>query len=455
MSPIPPARWPGPYPSGMSTLTTHPTTDPIAHALEHLGEGPLTHDGLRTHIDPLFSRVLQRDELYLANHSLGRPLDRMADDIREALDAWYRDMDGAWGLWMDRVGHYRALMAKLTGAARPDAIIPKTSAGQALRTALGSLPTTRPRILATTGEFDSIEIILKAWRDRGRAEVTFVPPGADGLFHAHDLIAELTPDIDAVVVSQVIYANGQIIEGLPALIEAAHAHGAIVIVDTYHSAGAMPVGFDDLGADFAIGGNYKYTRGGAGAAWLAVHPRHLRDGAHPASVDGLFPMDTGWFAKADPFDWSRPEEPRFAPGGDGWVESTPPVLAFIQAIAGLELTVGLGVERLRAYNLTQQDRLIAALRAQGVEPRVLPAHGAFVLVPTDDLKGSIAALKSRGLNVDGRPDPAQARGDTKRGQVRLCPDILTRNDELDRAARVVGEVWGGRRAMGSGQEAMG
>jgi kynureninase len=425
----------------MTTLTTPPTTDPIAAALANLGAGPLTHDGLRAHIDPLFSRVLKREEIYLANHSLGRPLDRMAEDIRAALDAWYADMDGAWGLWMERLGQYRSLMARLIGCGRADVIIPKTSAGQALRTALGSLPTTKPRVLTTTGEFDSIEIVLKAWRDRGRAEVEFVPPGEGGLFRVDDLIAKLSPEIDAVVVSQVSYANGQVVEDLPRLVEAAHAQGAVVIIDTYHAAGAMPVGFDELGADFAIGGNYKYTRGGAGAAWLAVHPRHLRKKAHPASVDGLFPLDTGWFAKADPFDWSRPEEPLFAAGGDGWVESTPPVLAFIQAIAGLELTVGLGVERLRAYNLSQQETLVAALRAHGVEPRVLPAHGAFVLVPTEDLKGSIAALKARGVNADGRPDPALARGDTKRGQVRLCPDILTRDEEIERAAGVVGEVW--------------
>ena len=56
---------------------------------------------LRQEIFPRFSRVLARDEIYLANHSLGRPPDRMAEDVRAALDAWYRDMDGAWKLWLD------------------------------------------------------------------------------------------------------------------------------------------------------------------------------------------------------------------------------------------------------------------------------------------------------------------------------------------------------------------
>jgi kynureninase len=73
----------------------------IHDAVAALGPGPLTEDGLREHIAPLFSRALAgdkaRDEIYLANHSLGRPLDRTADDIAGALDLWYSGMDGAWG----------------------------------------------------------------------------------------------------------------------------------------------------------------------------------------------------------------------------------------------------------------------------------------------------------------------------------------------------------------------
>ena len=48
----------------------------IASAVSALGPGPLTEEGLVRHIHPLFSRVLQRQEIYLSNHSLGRPLDR-------------------------------------------------------------------------------------------------------------------------------------------------------------------------------------------------------------------------------------------------------------------------------------------------------------------------------------------------------------------------------------------
>ncbi len=76
------------------------TVETIHAAVGRLGPGPLTEAGLVEHIHPLFSRALGRNarngEIYLANHSLGRPLDASADDVREAMDLWYTDMEGAW-----------------------------------------------------------------------------------------------------------------------------------------------------------------------------------------------------------------------------------------------------------------------------------------------------------------------------------------------------------------------
>src|SRR5204862_5981667 len=95
-------------------------------------------DWLRANVWPRFTRALARKEIYLANHSLGRPPDRMADDVRAALDAWYRDMDGAWKLWMESREQFRSLVSRIVGAATPDCIVPKTSAGQGLRAVLNS-----------------------------------------------------------------------------------------------------------------------------------------------------------------------------------------------------------------------------------------------------------------------------------------------------------------------------
>ena len=67
----------------------------IHNAVEAMGDGPLREDAIQRHIAPLFSRVLASDRIYLANHSLGRPLDTMADDVAEATSLWYSHLGDA------------------------------------------------------------------------------------------------------------------------------------------------------------------------------------------------------------------------------------------------------------------------------------------------------------------------------------------------------------------------
>ena len=59
--------------------------DAIADAAAALGAPPWDDERIRTLVAPLFSRhrAAYAGRAYLANHSLGRPLDATADDVRE------------------------------------------------------------------------------------------------------------------------------------------------------------------------------------------------------------------------------------------------------------------------------------------------------------------------------------------------------------------------------------
>ena len=144
-------------------------------AVAVLGPGPLTEAGVRAHLAPLFARVLeaQRGRIHLANHSLGRPLDVTDDDVREALAAWYTRMGDAWDSWSLEIAAYRARLAALLGAPRLDCIVPKGSAGQGLRAVLNTQDGT-PRVVATRGEFDSLDVILREYARRGRITLALV-----------------------------------------------------------------------------------------------------------------------------------------------------------------------------------------------------------------------------------------------------------------------------------------
>ena len=402
----------------------------IDDQVARLGGGPLTEAGLREHIWPLFSRSLARgDQVYLANHSLGRPLDQTEDDVREGLNLWYGRMDDAWdeGGWLDEMDRFRANVAKLIGLRDPTAVVPKTSAGQGIRAVLNTFSFDRPiKVTATRAEFDSVDFILKSYIEKGRVEVSWIDPTRvdQGVpqFEEEEILNKISDGADLVVLSQIVFSTGQLMPGLNAAISRAHELGALVVVDAYHSAGVITLGMEEMGADFMIGGSYKYIRGGPGACWLAIHPRNLT----------LQTLDTGWFAKLDPFGYSRTDRPVRSAGGDGWLESTPPVLTYYQARAGLEFTLALGVERLREFSLMQQAHLRAEFSSYGVtcfHPEDPREFGAFTLVQKPDAAQVSRSLKVLGVNTD-------ARGNS----VRFGPDVLNSLDELSRAANLVAKI---------------
>jgi kynureninase len=411
-----------------------PVSGAVAEAAFALATGPWTDDRVARHLAPLFSRhrAALAGRVYLANHSLGRPLDATADDVEDGMSAWYEAMGDAWDAWEAEEQAHRRRLAALLGAARPDAVVPKTSAGQGLRAVLGTFDRP-PRVVSTHGEFDSLDVILREWARRGRLELSRVAPrapqdGASALprYVVDDVIAAVTSGTDLVVVSEVMFQTGERVADIARLCAHAHACGAKVLVDVYHSLAVLPVDVAATDVDFAVGGSYKYLRGGPGACFLYVAPRWLDA--------GLRTLDTGWFAKDRRFDYQRPDPPAFAGGGDGWLESTPPVLAAFQARAGQELVLALGVAALREDSLARQRRLVDALASQGV--RAVGGdedRGAFVVVPIDGPDGTARcvaeALAQRGVIVD-------ARG----AWLRLCPDPLTSAPDLARAASALGAV---------------
>ena len=385
-----------------------------------LGAAGLNEALIAQSIRPLFSRALAPGRpIYLANHSLGRPPDRAAEDVQRALDAWYRDMGEAWDEWLAARERFRALTAQLLGVPEAGSIVPKTSAGQGLRAVLNALEPGM-RVLSTDAEFDSLDFILRAYRERGRIDLAMVPARAESLI---DAVRARPPAL--VVVSTVLFRNAEVVAGIEDVIRAAHGVGASVLLDVYHHAGVLPLDLAALDADFAVGGSYKYTRGGPGACWLYVHPRH-----HSRRT-----LDTGWFAKESPFAYERPDPPRFAAGGDGWLESTPPVLAPVQALAGLEFTLAVGVARLREYHLAQKERFAAQLAEQGIRvDGVGSQYGAFLSFTHPEATRLSTELRGHGVKTD-------ARGD----RLRLCADLLNPDDELAAAASALAELAGGLR----------
>jgi kynureninase len=392
-------------------------------AIAALGDGPLREEAIAEHVAPLFSRVLATDRIYLANHSLGRPLDRMEQDVAEGIALWYGKLGDAWDGWLAEREAFRGRIARIIGAERPDCIVPRDSAGQALRAVLNALPG-RPRVVSTRGEFDSVDMILKQYAAKGRIEARWVEPDELDEFSAEALIREVERGgADLVVVSLVMFMTGQLMSGLDELSKACHAKGARLLVDVYHAVGIVPVDVQKIGADFAIGGSYKYLRGGPGGGYLYLSSNVLES--------GLRPLDTGWFANEDMLGFRRPDPPLLRSGGDAFLEGTPAVLAWYQARSGAGFVLAIGVHRLWEYSLRQLRILRGYLEEAGVtgisggDDR----HGGFLSVRLRNAMEIPKLLERDGIVCD-------ARGEW----LRLCPDCLTRDSELRRAALSLAEA---------------
>jgi len=399
----------------------------LQQAIAALGTGPLHEAAVERHIAPLFSRVLSTDRVYLANHSLGRPLDAMADDVAEAAALWYSKLGDAWDEWLEEREAFRSRIAALINSPRTDCVIPRSAAGQGLRTVLNALRG-KPRVVTTRGEFDSVDVILKQYAALGRIDVRWIEPDTHGNFTVEPLIEAVKQGADLVVVSQVMFMSGQIVTDLDRLATACHQCEAFLLVDSYHAIGVIPVDVSHMACDFLIGGSYKYLRGGPGAAFLYISPEVLES--------GLRPLDTGWFANSDEFAYQRPDPPVLKSGGDAFLESTPPILTWYQARSGQQFTLAVGVERLRAYSLHQLGALREYLADAGVDSVVGggESHGAFLAI-------RIAAATQLPPLLAGEGIICDARGEW----LRLCPDCLTRDEELRRAAKALGNILHGRK----------
>lgn len=394
----------------------------IVDSVAKLGPGPLTEASLREHVFPLFSKTLAAPGIYLENHSLGRPLDQSEDDVRKAINLWQTKLGSAWDDWSEAENEHRSRIAELIGASRPDCIVPKVSAGQGLRAVLNALPGI-PRVIATTGEFDSVDVILKQYAAAGRIQLRLIHVHEpDGSLNMQPLEDAITAGADLVIVPQVFFMTAQIIPDLDRLAAHCHQHGARLLVDAYHAIGVFPVDVKNMQADFVIGGSYKYLRGGPGAAFLYLSPASLSS--------GLRPLDIGWFAKEHVFGFDRPDVPQFAEGGNAFLESTPVIISYYQARAGQQFTLAIGVDRIRAYTLNRLQTLKHSLSAFAVISRGGDeAHGAFLTVPHSDATGIVGLLHDRGIHADARP-----------GTIRLSPDLLSTDAEIRRAAQIIGEV---------------
>jgi kynureninase len=355
---------------------------------------------------------------YFAAHTLGPMPDTVPDALARFAAEWATDGVVAWTSWLEQIRATAALLEGLFGAPPGSiALGPNVSvlAGQVLSCLDWSGE--RSRLVTTDLEFPTCDYLYRAQETLG-AKVEAVP-SRDLTVDLDRLLEAIDEHTALVAVTHVAFRSSALLDAA-AVAARAHEVGALVLLDTYQSAGTVPIDVGALGVDLLVGGSVKWLLGGPGTGYLY---------ARPEVAATLAPRLVGWFGHQAPFAF-EPSPIAFAAGAGRFVTGTPNVAAHVMAAEGYRIVAEAGVDAIRAKSRRQVARLLDGFQAQGARVRG-PAdprrRGGSVVVDFDGAEQVTAELIARGYTCDYRPGAG----------LRLGPHLYTTDDECDAVAAEV------------------
>src|SRR6266705_1624851 len=232
-----------------------------------------------------------RHAVYLNTCSLGALGDRTRRRIAEFIDLWQARGASAWyDVWWAALVELRARYARIVGAS-PEEIALAPSVSVALSAVAEALDyQRRPRVVITSLDFPTVAYQWLAKRARGVELVAVESP--DQVSVPVEAIARAEDERTARVATSHVYFTSGAIQDIRAVAEAAHARGALCLIDAYQSVGQVPVDVRAVGVDFLTAGGLKWLLGGPGIVFLYVR----------AELAGrLQPTTAGWFGHRQQF----------------------------------------------------------------------------------------------------------------------------------------------------------
>src|SRR5216683_5035822 len=232
-----------------------------------------------------------RDRIYLNTCSLGALGERTRRKVAEFLDLWQSRGASAWyDVWWDGLGDLRRRYGRIVGAL-PSEIALGPSISVALSAVAESLDyARRPKVVVTSLDFPTVAYQWLAKRARGVEVVVVESP--DQVSVPVEAIARAVDQRTALVATSHVYFTSGAIQDIAAVAAAAHAKGALCLIDAYQSVGQLPVDVTAAGVDFLTAGGLKWLLGGPGIVFLYVREE---------LAARLEPTVAGWFSHREQF----------------------------------------------------------------------------------------------------------------------------------------------------------
>jgi kynureninase len=329
---------------------------------------------------------------YLATHTLGPLPQQAAVDIEAYTQSLYLGRR-ALQIWLERYEEMFLPIETLLNA--PTGSIAITASATAAQSAIAATiqpNAKRNRIIITDLDFSSCRYMWKSQIQRG-FDIIEIRAGEGMQISAADVVAQIDDRVAVVAVSLVSYLNSARLDIKP-IIEAAHAAGAIVVLDAYQAVGIIPLDVTELGADVVVGGTNKWLCGGVGLAFAYVQP------SLAAQLDPVYP---GWFAHLDPTSFAETFIP--ATGARRFQQGTPSIEPIYTSRAGLQFAIDVGVAQIHRRNVELTNYLINCADDHGIPintPRSDHQRGGTVCLGVDRADIVVQELAQLGIDVDTR-----------------------------------------------------
>jgi len=360
--------------------------------------------------------------IHLLSHSLG-PVPRA---VRESMiayyDAWeHHTSEDAWATsWWTLSRRVGDRIARILGGApgsvqiQPNASIAMATVASCFDFKNGS----RNKVVTTALDFPSMEYFWDAQRQIG-AKVEVVP-SIDGVSVPLERILDaIDSETSLVALSHTSYRSSYRVDAR-AIVERAHAKGALVLLDVYQSAGVLQLNAGDWNVDFLIGGTIKWLCGGPSCGFLYVRPDLQRD---------LRPRLTGWVAHDSPFEFAHAPL-RYAKSVRRFAQGTPSIPALYSAIPGLEIIEAVGITEIATESQRRTQWMIDFGRERGWTintPLEKSQRGGSVMIGVNDAQQTAERLAEKKVFVDWRPGAG----------LRVSPHFFNTDEELDEALNIL------------------
>lgn len=322
---------------------------------------------VRADFPVLHQRVHGKPLAYLDNAASSQTPKPVIDAMTAVYEQYYSNVHrGVHQLSQRATDAFEGARSKLAGflnAAHSEEIVFTRGATEALNLVASSYGRRflgeGDEVVLTHLEHHSNIVPWQLLRDEKGVQLTVAPIGEDGSVDAEEVIARIGPRTRIVALAHISNAFGTVVP-VQRIAEAAHAHGAVVVVDGCQAVPHQPVDVRALGADFyALSGHKMYGPTGIGALYgryelLAEMPPYQGGGEMIASVS--FERST----------WKKPPH-KFEAG-------TPAIVEVIGLGAAVDYLQAIGMENVAAHeaalldHATERLDAIDGLRIYGTAP---------------------------------------------------------------------------------------